>query len=173
MTAMRRPVAVWKIGAGLRYLVDGMTIEGSARTLVAHEHGSHEEWGVGGSIRIDPDASGRGLSLVVAPSVGATSNGVERLWSLADARSLVPDGEFDEGSRLESEVGYGLLAPAGCVVMTPYAGLSLSDGGGRTVRLGTRWAVAPDITLGIESAHGEDRYGTPDREIRLHAAARW
>ena len=41
-----------------------MTIEGSARTLVAHEHGSHEEWGVGGSIRIDPDASGRGLSLV-------------------------------------------------------------------------------------------------------------
>ena len=162
-----------EIAAGLRYLVDGMTIEGSARTLVAHEYGSHEEWGVGGSIRIDPDASGRGLSLVVAPSVGATSNGVERLWSLADARSLVPDGEFDEGSRLESEVGYGLLAPAGCVVMTPYAGLSLSDGGGRTVRLGTRWAVASDIALGIESAHGEDRFGTPDREIRLHAAARW
>ena len=44
----------------------GLTVEANARKLIAHEDSGYEEWGAGGSVRLDPDASGRGLSLTLA-----------------------------------------------------------------------------------------------------------
>ena len=52
-----------EVGAGIRYAGSGVTVEGSVRGLVAHEASGYEEWGASGSVRIDPGASGRGLSL--------------------------------------------------------------------------------------------------------------
>ena len=75
-------------GAAMRYVADGVTVEGSLRTLVAHDADGYEEWGAGGTLRIGPGLSGRGLLLTLAPGFGATSGGVERLWSLRDARGL-------------------------------------------------------------------------------------
>ena len=74
-----------EVGAGLRYAGGGITIEGSVRRLVVHEESGYREWGASGSVRIDPRASGRGLSLTVAPAWGASSGGAERLWSARDA----------------------------------------------------------------------------------------
>ena len=162
-----------EVGAGVRYAAEGVTIEGSARTLVAHERSGYRERGASGSIRLDPGVAGRGLSLAVASSFGAASNGVERLWSLGDARGPVRDGKLDAGSRLETEVGYGLRAPGGYGVMTPYTGLSLSGGGGRTMRAGARWAVAPDVTAGFEASRSEFIGAAPDASLRLHLAVRW
>ena len=62
-----------EVGAGLRYAGGGVTIEGSLRRLVVHEESDYREWGASGSVRIDPRASGRGLSLTVAPAPGARS----------------------------------------------------------------------------------------------------
>ena len=52
-----------EVGAGIRYAGSGVTVEGSVRGLVAHEASGYEEWGASGTVRIDPGASGRGLSL--------------------------------------------------------------------------------------------------------------
>ena len=142
-------------GAGLRYAGEGFSVEGSVRTLIAHEETGYEEWGAAGTVRIDPGESGRGLSLTVAPTWGAASSGVDRLWSLADTRGLSPDGEFEAGRRLETELGYGLGGPDGLGTVTPYAGLALSDTGERTWRLGARWRVAPSISLNLEGTRGE------------------
>ena len=46
--------------------------------------------GAGGSVRLDPGASGRGLSLTIAPVWGTPSSGVDRLWSARDAAVLCP-----------------------------------------------------------------------------------
>ena len=72
----------------------------------------YEEWGASGTVRIAPGASGRGLSLSIAPTLGTPASGTGALWSARDARSLVPYGEFEAGRRVEAEVGYGLGAPA-------------------------------------------------------------
>ena len=78
----------FEAGAGMRYAAEGIAIEGAVRRLVTHEDSGYGEWSAGGSVRIDPGASGRGLSLTLAPAFGAASSDTERLWSLGDARSL-------------------------------------------------------------------------------------
>ena len=142
-------------GAGLRYAGDGFSVEGSVRTLIAHEESGYKEWGAAGAVRIDPGESGRGLSLTVTPTWGAASSGTERLWSLADTRGLAPDADFEAGRRLEGELGYGLGLGHAPGVLTPYTGLSLADGGGRAWRAGARWAVAPGAALGLEATRSE------------------
>ena len=94
----------------------------NARTLIAHEDSDYREWGAGGSVGLDPGASGRGLSLTLAPVWGTPSSGVERLWSVRDAAGLVPGSEFEATRRFNTELGYGLGAPRGLGLVTPYAG---------------------------------------------------
>ena len=127
----------------------------NARTLIAHEDPGYREWGAGGSVRLDPGASGRGLSLSLAPVWGTPSSGVDRLWSARDAAGLAPGGEFEATRRLNAELGYGLGVPRGLGLVTPYAGLSLAEGGGRTWRTGARWQVMPGLTLGLEGTRNE------------------
>ena len=61
-----------EVGGRIRYTDagSGLTVEANARKLIAHEDSGYEEWGAGGSVRLDPGASGRGLSLSLAPGVG-------------------------------------------------------------------------------------------------------
>ena len=136
-----------EVGGSVRYadVASGLSIEASARTLLAHEETGYEEWGASASVQLDPGASGRGLSFTLSPAVGVASSGVERLWSLPDARGVAPVAEAFEASRsLEARVGYGLGAFGGRGLTTPYAGLSLADGGGRTWRAGVGWSLGAD-----------------------------
>ncbi len=165
-----------ELGAGLRYTdpARGLTMEASVRALVAHEESGYEEWGARGAVRLDPDASGRGLTLTLTPTLGVASSGVERLWSRHDPAGLAADGSFDAARRLEAELGYGLAGPAGLGVATPYAGLSLSEGGGRSWRLGTRWKLGPTFTLGIEGTRRETgNDNAPDHGLELRGQMRF
>ena len=164
-----------EVGAAIRYASGGITVEGSVRGLVAHEENGYEEWGASGSVRVDPDTSGRGLSFTVAPAWGAASSGVERLWSLADARGLAPDDGAEPGRRIETEFGYGLDLRHLPGVFVPYAGLALGEGGERRWRTGLRWRVVPEATFGLEAARSE-RSGadnTPADSVMLRGSLRW
>ena len=167
-----------EVGGRIGYAnaASGLSVEARARALVAHEDSSYEEWGASGSVRLDPGASGRGLSLTLAPTLGAASSGVERLWSLRDARKLAANDEFEATGRLDAELGYGLPV-FGAFTGTPYAGLGLSDGG-RDYRLG--WRLAPGATalgfeLGVEGTWTEPANDDAAREhaVVLRGALRW
>lgn len=162
-----------EVGAGLRYTDGPVTVEGSVRTLVAHQEAGYEEWGASGAVRIDPGPSGTGLSLTVAPVWGAASGGPERLWSLADARRLAPQDGFEAGRRLETEVGYGLALEGAPGVVTPYVGLSLSDGTGRAWRGGARWKVAPGAAVSLEGTRQESYSGAPEHGVMLRGSLSW
>ena len=49
-----------EVGGRIRYTDagSGLTVEANARTLVAHEDSGYEEWGAGGSVRLDPRGLG-------------------------------------------------------------------------------------------------------------------
>ena len=167
-----------ELGGRIAYAnaVSGLSVEASARTLVAHEDAGYEEWGASGSVRLDPGASGRGLSLTLAPTFGAASSGVERLWSLRDARELAADDAFEPEARLDAEVGYGLPV-FGAFTGTPYAGLGLSDGG-RDWRVG--WRLTPArpglaLELGVEGAWAEpaNDEARPEHGVMLQGSVRW
>ena len=77
---------------------------------MAHEASGYEEWGASGSVRIDPGASGRGLSFSLTPTWGAAGSGVEQLYGLEHTRGLAENREFDPKARLDAELGYGSRA---------------------------------------------------------------
>ena len=141
-----------ELGAGVRYADPalGLTVEGKARGLVAHEDTDYREWGASASVRLDPGAAGRGLSLSLTPAWGADSGNAERLWGHADARGLAANDSFEPAGRLDAEAGWGLGAFGGRGLATPFAGLALSDAGERTWRSGVRWTLGPDTAFGVE-----------------------
>ena len=152
----------------------GLSIEASARTLVAHEASGYEEWGASGSVRLDPGASGRGLSFSLAPVWGTPSSGVERLWSARDAAGLASGGEFEAERRLEAQLGYGFGAFGGRGLVTPYAGLGLAEAGDRTWRAGARWSLAPDLAMSLDGTRREPADDdAPEHGVRFRLTLRW
>ena len=164
----------FEAGAGMRYAAEGIAIEGTVRKLVTHEDSGYEEWGASGSVRIDPGASGRGVSLTLAPAFGAASSETERLWSLGDAGRFSGDTGADAGSRLEAEVGYGWrLLSTTHGMLTPYTGVSFSDSGSRAWRLGARLMMTRDVSFGLEGTHRERNDVASDQAVILHGRLHW
>ena len=162
-----------EVGTGVSYVAGPLTIEGRVRTLVAHEESRYEEWGASAAIRIIPSASGRGLTLNIRPQWGRTGSATERLWSARDANALGTHSEFEASSQIAIDAGYGFGLVHGHGVLTPYAGLTLGDGGTRTMRTGMQWQVSPDAVFGLEGRqHGNSMRGT-DNEVRIRAALRF
>ena len=165
-----------EVGGGVSYAdpATGLTVEGKARGLVAHEDTDYREWGASASVRLDPGAAGRGLSLSLSPAWGADSGNAERLWGLGEARGLAANDGFEPAGRLDAEAGWGFGAFGGRGLATPFAGLSLSDAGERTWRTGVRWTLGPDTAFGVE---GSLREAANDNEaehgVRFKFIARW
>ena len=189
-----------EVGAGLGYRAEGVSIEGAVRTLLAHEDGAHEEWGASLGVRIDPDASGRGLSLHVAPAWGNASSQAERLWGLRDVGGLAPeDVVFEPGRRLDAEAGYGFSVLDGRAVATPYAGVTRAETSaayrlgqrlkvgasewsvesafadeGRTWSAGYGYRVGDALDLTLEAHRREPANDdAPEHGVLLRAALRW
>ena len=128
----------------------GLTIEAAVRGLLAHEDSDYKEWGASGTIRIDPGSTGQGLSLALSPTWGATSSGVESLWSRQTTAGWAPQGtRAAPTGRLGAEIGYGFTL-FGTGLLTPYAGTVLTDGAARTYRLGIHWIAVSGLTLNLE-----------------------
>ena len=159
-------------GAGIQYTSGALSIEGTVHTLVAHEDSNYKEWSASGAVRIRPSASGRGLSLTVAPAWGAPRNRGE-VWSLAPSTTLPGESEFDAEARVEAELGYGFGLRQAPGVLTPYAGLSVGAAGGRAWRAGTRWQVAPALALGLEATTQATTDGDADNTLMLRVQARF
>ena len=165
-----------ELGGGLRYRnqAKGWSAEVFGRRRMVHGDALPREWAASASVRLDPGAEGRGLSFSLAPTLGAASNGVARLWSLQDARGLAPEGKFVAARSLEAQIGYGFGAFGDHGLAKPYAGLSLGEGGARTWRGGVRWTLGQSLDLGLEGKRDEaanDNY--PEHGVGFRLTARW
>ena len=165
-----------EVGGGVSYSdpATGLTVQARVRGLVAHEDTDYREWGASASVRLDPGAAGRGLSLSLSPAWGAESGNAERLWGLSDARGLATNDSFEPAGRLDAEAGWGLGAFGGRGLMTPFAGLALSDAGDRTWRTGVRWTLGADLSFGLEGTRREPANDdAAGHGVQLRAGMRW
>ncbi len=162
-----------EVGGGLRFTnpASGLTLELKARGLLAHEEEDAADWGVGGMIRFAPGKAGRGLALTVRPSVGETAGGAERLWGIEDASRLAKGEVGDPDPRVRAEVGYGLDAWGG--LLTPYAGLSVSESGGGAYRLGGRFRMGERLSMSVEGDVREREDDDPVHGVALRGSLRW
>ena len=128
----------------------GLTLEGTVRGLLAHEDREYQEWGASGTLRHAPGPDGRGLSLALSPTWGAAQSGIRGLWSRQTTQDLAPqETRGGQVGRLATDVGYGMPAPFGTGLLTPYAGTVLAEGQTRTYRVGTRLRVDPHWATGL------------------------
>ena len=167
-----------ELGGGLRFTDPGsaLSAELRGRGLVAGSgDDDYQEWGVGGSFRVQPGAMGRGISLSLAPSWGVVSSRTEALWSRPGAALPLTGDEPALGGRLSAELGYGVGVTGGRGVLTPYAGASLSSRGRRDWRIGGRYRFASEFHLDLEGVRREgfaDDEG-PDHGVMLRGSANW
>ena len=158
-----------EVGGALRYAAGRLTIEVSARGLAAHEERDFGQWGVSGSIRLDPEGDGRGLSMKMGSSRGASSGSAEGVW--ARQYEGLSSRVADPQSRFDAEVAYGFAATRG--LLTPYTGVTVS-GGDETWRAGVRWKLAPTFDVSIEASLREPAADEdPENAILLRGSWRW
>ena len=164
-------------------MASGLSVEARARLLAAHADSDYREWGASAVARLDPGERGRGLSLSLAPTVGASSSASEHLWGARDARALAPGGGagsgFEAVRSLTAEAGYGLALFGGRFTGTPNVGFGMSDGGARDYRIGWRLTTAARGHPGFEVSFDATRReaagdpGPVDHGAMLRGAVRW
>ena len=161
-----------ELGAGLRY-ADGsgqLSLALTTRALVAHEESEYEEWGVGGSLRLD-GPRGRGLSLSLESALGATGQSTDELWTRRDLAGLARD-DFVAAGRLKAEMGLGLNAVGGRGTFTPYARYEHMEGR-RAWRLGGRLQAGEIICLDFWGMQREARDNGTEHELTVEFSGRW
>ena len=169
-----------ELGGGVAWTdaASGLSIEAKARMLVAHAASGYREWGASATARLDPGADGRGLSLSLAPTVGASTGATGRLWDVHDARDLSRGAGFDRAPGLRAEAGYGVALFGGRFTGTPNLGLGMSDGRAGDWRVGWRLTSAvpndPGFLVRLDIARREAaRSGGAEHRAMLRGAARW
>ena len=160
-------------GGGLRYAdaATGLTVEGRARTLLAHS-GDYEEWGVSGLVRLDPGAAGQGLAFSLQPAWGQTASGVQRLWETDAAAGASPADQA--AARVNARVAYSIgVARGSQCVLTPYTGVSLSEEGYRRVSVGGRYNIGQSIRMSLEGAHSQPARSATNQTVMLQGHLNW
>ena len=157
-----------ELGARLRYVGGGgrMSAELSARGLLAHEAHDYDEWGVGGSLVLHPDAVGRGLALRMASAFGPTVSEAQALWNRHDLAGLASERPTTPVGRLEAELSYGLAGPGGRGSLTPYARHERRGSDSRW-RLGARLEVGDELQFHLEGVRGNEN------ALGIHGFVHW
>ena len=163
-----------ELGGGLRYAdaLRGLTVETRARALIAHEDNGYEEWGIGGSLSLDPGRLGRGLALRLASGWGVAQSNAEALWQRRSAAGLAPRHTPAAQARLNAELGYGLDVPWTYGVLTPYGGMEWA-GPRRALRLGWRFDLGQRLSLRLEGERLESGYEPADHSLVLRTTLPW
>ena len=161
-----------EVGGSLGYThaQRGLALQATARRLLVHQANGYEEWGVGGSLSLDPGALGRGPSLRMQSSWGATS-GMDRLWSQRSAADLARSTQAAGAGLFDAELGYGLDALGG--LLTPYAHVASSGQGTRTYGLGGRLQVERSLRVDLVGERRERTAARAGHELKLRSTLYW
>ena len=160
-----------EVGGALRYHSPAMRIiaDGSGRVVLGHS-GGYKEWGIQGSVVLQPGGAGRGLSFSLSPGYGDSASGVEQLW-----REGLP-GDGDDGAerysaRLDTRLGYGFALRARDGVLTPYG--EMTHGATDSYRMGLNWKAGTRFGLNLLGERRESGADPAEHAIVLKGEMRF
>ena len=171
-----------EVGGGLHYhdALRGLTLESRARALLAHS-GDYDEWGISGSVRVDPGADGQGLSVALSPSYGKTGSAMQDIWNKGLLGEKAKKADQDDlQAHLTARLGYGLSAAPlngrwgawGDGMLTPYSAMTLG-GGKQQYRLGLQWGAGKLFDLDLFATRQEQRGKADDHAVLLKGEVRF
>ena len=163
-----------ELGGGLRYADPqrGLIIETRARALLAHEDGRYREWGLGGSLSLDPGRLGRGLAVRLDSGWGVADSGAEAMWQRQSAAGIATQHTQAAQGRVHAELGYGLDVPWTYGILTPYGGVEMA-GAHRALKLGWRFELGRQLSLSLDGERRETGHTPPDHGIMLRMSLPW
>ena len=146
-----------ELGAGLRYADSprGLQVELKGRSLLTHESNELTEWGIAGTLRVDPVSSSQGLSVSLRSSFGNAFSGIGQLWEQQQRQTFPGYGPIRMHSVTEADLGYRIDVRNDQASVMPYVGAGLSDQSGYAFRLGARFSLRDALDLDLEGAHRE------------------
>ena len=156
-----------EVGGRLRYVTSyGLTVEANSRWLALHS-GDVEEWGVGGSVRFER-GGGEGFWANITPEWGETGSRARELWDakIEDVERVSQERE----ARLGAEAGYGL--GIGKALLTPSAGVSLTNQGYRSYRVGSG-VIVGEFSLTLEGERRSTRSASEEESLLLEGNLRF
>ena len=161
-----------ELGAGLRFTEPSgrFSFEGRVHALLAHRQ-DQEEFGISGSIRLEPRPDGRGFSFSLTPGVGAEPRGPEQLWEQRTlAEPTASAGRGGPGRRMKAALGYGLSAMRG--LLTLQGGVTGDEGRAPRYTVGGEFE-AGEVSLQLEVDRMETLGGGPEHGIMLSGNGRF
>ena len=167
-------------GGGAAELGGGLTFADAARGIHvamrarARLGGAGQEWGASAAVRLDPDASGRGLMLRISPAWGLADGNAEGVWAQHGGWEAAHGAPLKPHARLNAEIGYALNGPMGQGRQMPYAAVHLAGERQRTLTLGWRLQTGTQEGLSIETMQTHyPNANRPDYGIRIRGERRW
>ncbi len=155
-----------EVASGLRYRNRdrGLSMEMTGRSLVSHEDERYREWGLGGSLRLDPGPDYLGLAVRLHSVHGAAASTVQHLWSDTSAVNHFP-GMLQ--GRHEAEIGYGFETLRGGAMVIPFSGFVYSPSGTRSFRFGSRMRVGARWALSLQADRSRYAFHGPSYGLVL------
>lgn len=125
-----------EVSGGLRLNGNRVGVNARGRFLAVHTDQGYSEHGFSLVAFLNPDADGRGLTMSVAPRMGAGAGDSGMMWRDRPLAGSAMRGR-NYARSLRAEVGYGLASSAG-LLFTSFGEMYLYGGERRQVRIGTR-----------------------------------
>ena len=147
-----------ELGGSLHYTGGPLTLRGQGRTLIGRD--GYKEWGIQGLAEWRARTDGRGLTLSLAPGLGAAESGIEQLWTRGLRQDrITPAATPNTRARLDLRLDYGWDAPHHRGRLTPYLEMQLHHT--TRVRSGLRWAAPGNLHLHLVGERNNAGAGTP------------
>ena len=162
-----------EVGGGWRYHnpATRFTADGRLRALLGRSN--YEEWGVQGSMALQPGADGQGVSFSLSPGYGDSTSGVQQLWRhglAADAAATDETDETDDyAMKLDARMGYGVATGEG--ILTPYS--EITHGTTDSYRVGVNWKSGKRFDLTLLSERREPTTDAAEHAVLLKGEVRF
>ena len=160
--------SVAELSGTLNWLPNQGRLSGSTNARVLLFGGDRSEWGIGGSILLQPGQQGQGLSLALQPSFGQTNASLSYLhldpFSFTDPNELALSSS-PLTARFNAELAYG-FPTANHALLTPYIDASLAHSS-NTYTTGLRYQLDSGLNLDLSASHRQRSSGNNDNRFFL------
>ena len=160
--------SVAELSGSLNWLPNQGRLSGSTNARVLLFGGDRSEWGIGGSILLQPGQQGQGLSLALQPSFGQTNASLSHLhldpFSFTDPNELALNSS-PLTARFNAELAYG-FPTANHALLTPYIDASLAHSS-NTYTTGLRYQLDSGLDLDLSASHRTRSSGNNDNRLFL------
>ena len=153
----------------------GISISGTGQLMMYQEQEPFENFGIKGQLSFDQEQDNLGVLFTAIP-----------MWSFVESildnqfvtRQLVNQDmsellQRDESTKLNAEIGYGMVPVSGLGTMTPFTSMELRDNADQSYRVGNRFSFSNGATFAIENIISIAENDFSENELNFSGKISW